>query len=178
MRISSHNPLVGVAEGKSYVRRTFLMIVQPRTRSSSEHAVEIRTICPVRSLLDAHNHTASLARDLRRTEEAIQGVADAADVRIVYGTARWVADRLHNCVVLAEPHAGATTYNNKAVSTVAACVPDTRVQGVLACLADRSVLLRSLRREEECVAYAPAYTETEAIQIELDGLTRNTFRMS
>ncbi len=129
-------------------------------------------------LLDAHNHTASLARDLRRTEEAIQGVADAADVRIVYGTARWVADRLHNCVVLAEPHAGATTYNNMAVSTVAACVPDTRVQGVLACLADRSVLLRSLRREEECVAYAPAYTETEAIQIELDGLTRNTFRMS
>jgi hypothetical protein len=68
--------------------------------------------------------------------------------------------------------------NNKAVSTVTACVPDTRVQGVLACLADRSVLLRSLRREEECVAYAPAYTETEAIQIELDGLTRNTFRMS
>jgi len=51
------------------------------------------------------------------------------------------------------------------------------LQGVLACLADRSVLLRSLRREEECVAYAPAYTETKAIWIELDGLTRNTFRM-
>jgi sulfopyruvate decarboxylase subunit alpha len=38
--------------------------------------------------------------------------------------------------------------------TVAAYVPDTRLQGVLACLAERSVLLRSLSREEECVAYA------------------------
>jgi sulfopyruvate decarboxylase alpha subunit len=38
--------------------------------------------------------------------------------------------------------------------TVAAYVPDTRLQGVLACLADRSVLLRSMSREEECVAYA------------------------
>ena len=38
--------------------------------------------------------------------------------------------------------------------TVAAYVPDTRLQGVLSCLADRSVVLRSLSREEECVAYA------------------------
>jgi len=68
-------------------------------------------LCLPGYLLDAQDYTASLARDLRRAEEAIQGVADAADVRIVYGTARWVADRLHNCVVLAEPHAGATTYN-------------------------------------------------------------------
>ncbi len=38
--------------------------------------------------------------------------------------------------------------------TVAAYVPDTRLQGVLTGLADRSVVLRSLSREEECVAYA------------------------
>ncbi len=38
--------------------------------------------------------------------------------------------------------------------TVAAYVPDTRLQGVLTGLADRSVVLRSLAREEECVAYA------------------------
>ncbi len=38
--------------------------------------------------------------------------------------------------------------------TVAAYVPDTRLQGVLTGLADRSVALRSLTREEECVAYA------------------------
>ncbi len=37
---------------------------------------------------------------------------------------------------------------------VAAYVPDTRLQGVLTGLADRSVVLRSLTREEECVAYA------------------------
>jgi sulfopyruvate decarboxylase subunit alpha len=38
--------------------------------------------------------------------------------------------------------------------TVATYVPDTRLQGVLTGLADRSVVLRSLTREEECVAYA------------------------
>lgn len=38
--------------------------------------------------------------------------------------------------------------------TVAAYVPDTRLQGVLTALADSSVVLRSLSREEECVAYA------------------------
>lgn len=38
--------------------------------------------------------------------------------------------------------------------SVAAYVPDTRLQGVLTRLADRSVVLRSLSREEECVAYA------------------------
>jgi len=68
-------------------------------------------LCLPGYLLDAQDYTASLARDLRRAEEAIQAVADAADVRIVYGTARWVADRLHNCVVVAEPNAGGTTYS-------------------------------------------------------------------
>jgi sulfopyruvate decarboxylase alpha subunit len=37
---------------------------------------------------------------------------------------------------------------------VAAYVPDTRLQGVLTGLHERSVALRSLTREEECVAYA------------------------
>ncbi len=67
-------------------------------------------LCLPGYLLDAQDYTASLARDLRRAEQAIQAVADAADVRIMYGTARWVADRLHNCVVVAEPHAGGTIY--------------------------------------------------------------------
>ena len=38
--------------------------------------------------------------------------------------------------------------------TVAAYVPDTRLDGILTRLEERSVSLRSLTREEECVAYA------------------------
>ncbi len=38
--------------------------------------------------------------------------------------------------------------------TVAAYVPDTRLQGILARLADNGVRMRSLTREEECVGYA------------------------
>src|SRR5260370_18013868 len=38
--------------------------------------------------------------------------------------------------------------------TVAAYVPDTRLQGVLSRLADNGVPMRSLTREEECVGYA------------------------
>jgi sulfopyruvate decarboxylase alpha subunit len=38
--------------------------------------------------------------------------------------------------------------------TVAAYVPDTRLQPVIARLADNGVCLRSLTREEECVGYA------------------------
>jgi sulfopyruvate decarboxylase alpha subunit len=38
--------------------------------------------------------------------------------------------------------------------TVAAYVPDTRLQGVLSLLADNGVAMRSLTREEECVGYA------------------------
>jgi sulfopyruvate decarboxylase alpha subunit len=37
---------------------------------------------------------------------------------------------------------------------VAAFVPDTRLQGILARLAEADVCLRSLTREEECVGYA------------------------
>jgi len=42
----------------------------------------------------------------------------------------------------------------EAGASVAAYVPDTRLQGILAHLGGRSVPLRSLTREEECVAYA------------------------
>jgi sulfopyruvate decarboxylase subunit alpha len=38
--------------------------------------------------------------------------------------------------------------------TVAAYVPDTRLQGILSRLDDRGIALRSLTREEECVGYA------------------------
>jgi len=38
--------------------------------------------------------------------------------------------------------------------TVAAYVPDTRLQAILARLADHGICLRSLTREEECVGYA------------------------
>jgi sulfopyruvate decarboxylase alpha subunit len=38
--------------------------------------------------------------------------------------------------------------------TVAAYVPDTRLQGILHTLAVHGVLMRSLTREEECVGYA------------------------
>jgi sulfopyruvate decarboxylase alpha subunit len=38
--------------------------------------------------------------------------------------------------------------------TVAAYVPDTRLQGILARLDDGGITLRSLTREEECVGYA------------------------
>ena len=38
--------------------------------------------------------------------------------------------------------------------TVAAYVPDTRLQGILQALTERGVLMRSLTREEECVGYA------------------------
>lgn len=38
--------------------------------------------------------------------------------------------------------------------TVAAYVPDKRLQGILARLADHGVCMRSLTREEECVGYA------------------------
>lgn len=38
--------------------------------------------------------------------------------------------------------------------TVAAYVPDTRLQGVLSLLADNGVRMRSLTREEECIGYA------------------------
>jgi len=38
--------------------------------------------------------------------------------------------------------------------TVAAYVPDTRLQPILARLADNGICLRSLTREEECVGYA------------------------
>jgi sulfopyruvate decarboxylase alpha subunit len=38
--------------------------------------------------------------------------------------------------------------------TVAAYVPDTRLQPVISRLADRGIRLRSLTREEECVGYA------------------------
>lgn len=47
----------------------------------------------------------------------------------------------------------ATALADQGVS-VAAYVPDTRLQAVLTGLAGRSVVLRSLGREEECVAYA------------------------
>lgn len=42
----------------------------------------------------------------------------------------------------------------RASVSVAAFVPDSRLNGVLAGLAEQDVLLRSLTREEECVAYA------------------------
>jgi sulfopyruvate decarboxylase subunit alpha len=38
--------------------------------------------------------------------------------------------------------------------TVAAYVPDTRLQGILSRLADNGARMRSLTREEECVGYA------------------------
>jgi sulfopyruvate decarboxylase subunit alpha len=38
--------------------------------------------------------------------------------------------------------------------TVAAYVPDTRLQGILSLLADNGVCMRSLTREEECIGYA------------------------
>jgi sulfopyruvate decarboxylase subunit alpha len=38
--------------------------------------------------------------------------------------------------------------------TVAAYVPDTRLQGILSRLADNGVCMRSLTREEECIGYA------------------------
>lgn len=38
--------------------------------------------------------------------------------------------------------------------TVAAYVPDTRLQGILFRLADNGVRMRSLTREEECIGYA------------------------
>ena len=38
--------------------------------------------------------------------------------------------------------------------TVAAYVPDTRLQGILSLLADNGVSMRSLTREEECIGYA------------------------
>jgi sulfopyruvate decarboxylase alpha subunit len=38
--------------------------------------------------------------------------------------------------------------------TVAAYVPDTRLQGILQALAGHGVMMRSLTREEECVGYA------------------------
>ena len=38
--------------------------------------------------------------------------------------------------------------------TVAAYVPDTRLQGILSLLADNGVRMRSLTREEECIGYA------------------------
>jgi len=38
--------------------------------------------------------------------------------------------------------------------SVAAFVPDSRLSGVLVALEERAVVLRSLAREEECVAYA------------------------
>jgi sulfopyruvate decarboxylase subunit alpha len=38
--------------------------------------------------------------------------------------------------------------------TVAAYVPDTRLQGILSRLADNGVHMRSLTREEECIGYA------------------------
>lgn len=38
--------------------------------------------------------------------------------------------------------------------TVAAYVPDTRLQGILSLLADNGVNMRSLTREEECIGYA------------------------
>ena len=38
--------------------------------------------------------------------------------------------------------------------TVAAYVPDTRLQGILSRLADSGVCMRSLTREEECIGYA------------------------
>jgi sulfopyruvate decarboxylase alpha subunit len=38
--------------------------------------------------------------------------------------------------------------------TVAAYVPDTRLQGILSRLADNGVRMRSLTREEECIGYA------------------------
>ena len=38
--------------------------------------------------------------------------------------------------------------------TVAAYVPDTRLQGILRALAGHQIRMRSLTREEECVGYA------------------------
>jgi sulfopyruvate decarboxylase alpha subunit len=38
--------------------------------------------------------------------------------------------------------------------TVAAYVPDTRLEGILSLLADSGVSMRSLTREEECIGYA------------------------
>ena len=67
-------------------------------------------LCLPGYLLAAADYTGQLRLDLRHAEEAIQAAADAADVRIAYGTARWEGGRLHNCVVVAEPRAASTTY--------------------------------------------------------------------
>lgn len=67
-------------------------------------------LCLPGYLLDAQDYTDQLARDLRGAEKTLQSVADAADVRIMYGTARWAGGRLQNCVVVAEPHAEGTSY--------------------------------------------------------------------
>jgi len=67
-------------------------------------------LCLPGYLLDAQDYTDQLARDLRKAEEIVQAAADAADVRIMYGTARWTTDRRHNCVVVAEPHAEGISY--------------------------------------------------------------------
>ena len=67
-------------------------------------------LCLPGYLLDAQDYTDQLAKDLHGAELALKSAADATGVRIMYGTARWTADRLHNCVVVAEPHAGETRY--------------------------------------------------------------------
>ncbi len=67
-------------------------------------------LCLPGYLLSAQDYTEELRQDLVRAEQALQLVAAAAQVRIVYGTARWEADGLRNCVVVAEPSGATTTY--------------------------------------------------------------------
>jgi predicted amidohydrolase len=68
-------------------------------------------LCLPGYLLAASDYTDQLRQDLLRAEQAIQLAAIAADVRIVYGTARWEREGLRNCVVVAEPRATPTTYS-------------------------------------------------------------------
>lgn len=67
-------------------------------------------LCLPGYLLAAPDYNDQLRQDLLRAEQAIQLAAVAADVRIVYGTARWEGEGLRNCVVVAEPRATPTTY--------------------------------------------------------------------
>lgn len=67
-------------------------------------------LCLPGYLLDVRDYTDQLAGNLRDAEKTLQAAADAADVRLMYGTARWTGGRLRNCVVLAEPRADGTSY--------------------------------------------------------------------
>jgi predicted amidohydrolase len=67
-------------------------------------------LCLPGYLLHAGDYTGQLMRDLHRAEETLRAAAEAADVRIMYGTARRSGDRLHNCVVVADPHTAGSSY--------------------------------------------------------------------